>query len=394
MRAVRDAGYRTSSFGKLHLTNAGRDVRLSEQNAQRIGFDTVNETLGPRGCMNRITHMTQAWADAGVLEDFRIDIADRLANDPLMVRPSPLPLELYYDVYVPSQAVDHLRSLPPNEPWFCNVGFGGPHEPWDAPEPYASMFSPADAPDPIRPANPDNHTASYFLDHAPSMGGGRTPEQIAEMRANYAGAVRLIDDQIGRLLEVVRERGEWDRTVVVITSDHGEMNGDHGRVYKGTFFSAALDIPLILRIPGRTRGARSSVPVELHDVGPTLAEVADAPLEHEQFARSLTATCDDPTVGPRSVAIAEFRRDYLVADQRHRLIVNREGDSVLFFDRELDPTERYNHLGQADHRQIEAELRDQLFRAITHAQKSVRAGFRGAGYRQQRDTAQRILDQS
>ena len=108
------------------------------------------------------------------------------------------------------------------------MSFGGPHEPWDAPEPYASRYDPAAMPAPVpRAATTGQDRPRGLLDQKLADGGVPfEPGDVARLRANYAGNVTLIDDQIGDVLRVVEERGELDRTVVAFVSDHGEMNGD------------------------------------------------------------------------------------------------------------------------------------------------------------------------
>ena len=77
------------------------------------------------------------------------------------------------------------------------------------------------------------------------------PGEIGRLRANYAGNVTLIDAQIGEILDTIEARGELENTIIVHTSDHGEMNGDYGLIYKGNFLNGAVRIPLLVRIPDR-----------------------------------------------------------------------------------------------------------------------------------------------
>ena len=112
-------------------------------------------------------------------------------------------------------------------------------------------------------------------EHRPDL----TAEDMAAMRANYAGNVTLIDNEIGEIVETVRRRGELERTLIVFTSDHGEMNGDHGLIYKA-FFDPAIKLPLIVVPPavgdGSAVGRVSPALVELMDVGATLVDYAEA----------------------------------------------------------------------------------------------------------------------
>ena len=134
---------------------------------------------------------------------------------------------------------------------------------------------------------------------------------MAALRANYAGNVSLIDAQIGQLFSVIERRSEWQNTVVVLCSDHGEMNGDHGLIYKSSFLDSALRVPLLVKGPGVARGVCEG-PVEWFDVGPTLAEFAGTGLDFEQFAVSLMPSLRDPAVATRSDALSEIHGEAMV----------------------------------------------------------------------------------
>ena len=74
--------------------------------------------------------------------------------------------------------------------------------------------------------------------------------RISQQRmANYGGKIALIDDRVGRLLDVLDERGWTENTLVIFLSDHGEMGGDHGRYHKSVFFECAVRIPFAMRWP-------------------------------------------------------------------------------------------------------------------------------------------------
>ena len=127
MRVIRDLGYRTSLFGKTHLHPHGKvDLREREYLLHAYGLDDVNEIGGPRASANVGSHMTAMWEEKGLLEAYRADFKERFDNKPHVVRPSVLPLEDYYDVYVGQCAKRYLEEYDRREPWFCWVSFGGP----------------------------------------------------------------------------------------------------------------------------------------------------------------------------------------------------------------------------------------------------------------------------
>ncbi|HUE61781.1 MAG TPA: sulfatase-like hydrolase/transferase, partial [Chthoniobacterales bacterium] len=273
MAAIRDAGYRTSLFGKAALHRRGPDIRKFEHVLNSYGLDDVDEIRGPRASVDTICHMTARWESLGLLEAFRKDIKERVGKNKTLVRPSPLPLAEYYDVYVGQQAKNYLHNYKRPQPWFCWVSFAGPHEPWDTPEPYASIYRPDDMPEPVKRARVRDHGPKGELDQKFAESPGRIGN-ARELRASYAGKVTLIDDQIGQILKEIETRGEWDRTIILFTSDHGEMNGDYDLIHKSNFLNPAVRIPLIMRMPELKGSPRAGKiiesPVELFDAGPTL----------------------------------------------------------------------------------------------------------------------------
>ena len=359
MRTIRDLGYRTSLFGKTHLHPHQGDLRDREHLLQAYGLDDVDEIGGPRASSRVMSNMTAGWKDRGLLEAYRADFAERYARKPHMVRPSALPLEEYADVYVGQRAKCYLESYDRDQPWFCWVSFSGPHEPWDAPEPYASMYDPEAMPLPV-PRPSDDHSRPHgWLDYVVEHRSPRLdPGDEAAMRANYAGNITLIDAQVGEILGVLERRGELGNTVIAFTSDHGEMNGDWGLIYKENFLDGALRVPMLLRTPETAvdGGLMSDALVENFDLGPTLVELAGGELEHQQFARSLC-----PALAPgsdhRESAVSEFAGEFMLMTQEWKMAMNDERQCYLVFDRREDPAETRNLAGLPESRRVEDELR-------------------------------------
>jgi len=376
VRALRDAGYRTSLFGKAHLHSLldHTDLRRKEHLLRAYGFDDVNEVPGPRGAARIACHMTNEWKERGLWDAYRRDMRARLASKLPVARPSPLDLDSYYDVYVGRKAADYLHDYKNSKPWFCWVGFPGPHEPWDAPEPYASMYDPSEAPEPISYSEECWDRAEKrprgWLDRRLHERGGHVSSSLGkQLRASYAGNVTLIDDQVGKLIDVVRRRGELDRTVIVFASDHGEMNGDFGMVGKSNMLDPAVRVPLVIRVPGtRSCGTTINCLVELMDLGPTLVELAGGELRHQQFGRSLVPILEDPSLQHRVEAVVELRREVMLYTMSWKMTANARGDPYLLFNRTEDPEERANLAGTYEGQKIEKEMMARLRRRIDETQ--------------------------
>jgi choline-sulfatase len=377
MSCIRDAGYRMSLFGKTHLNAHRGDLRNVVHLLQAQGLDDVNETVGPQGSARTLSHMTAEWAKLGIWEAYKKDLAERYSNKPYVVRPSTLGFEHYYDTYVGRKAKDYLEAYDRNQPWFCWVSFGGPHEPWDAPEPYASAYAPDAMPKPLSgDMTGGAQRARGGLDKRLEKLPGVTPQEVAAMRANYAGSVTLIDDMIGGIFEVIEARNEMGNTVIALVSDHGEMNGDYGLLYKGNFLESAARIPFLIRTPvtaaesqgGRTQRRICASPIEWFDLGPTLVELAGGEIRYRQFAKSLLPCLENPQTPVREESLCELKGEIMIRNAQWKLAVNKEGKAYLLFNLENDPRETRNLAGLSEYREVEATLRLRMLERVVEAQ--------------------------
>jgi choline-sulfatase len=352
MQAIAGAGYRTSLIGKTHLHPHSGDLREREPLMHELGLEDVDETPGPRASMTCLSHMTAGWQARGVWDAYRRDFEERFAGTPYLVRPSPLPLEEYYDVYVGRHAARYLADYRDDRPWCCWVSFGGPHEPWDTPEPYASRFDPTSAPEALpRLANSASigGLARRAFDSPEKSPETLSAQDIRLMRANYAGGAALIDDQVGAILETLRARDELDNTIIVFSSDHGEMNGDQGLIYKSTFFEPAIRVPLIVRVPPAwpgPKGVASDSPVALIDLSATLVDFAGAVVPRSFRGHSLRSIVEGREEDGRSLVLSEFDRHYCLIGPRWKVEFAPDLSIVAAFDLETDPGEQQNIAAQ------------------------------------------------
>jgi len=357
MQALRGAGYATSVFGKTHLHPHTGDLRDREHLLHAYGLDHVDEIAGPRATNVARSHMTDRWEEAGVYAAYQEDSRERFQNKPWVARPTPVPLEHYADVYVGQQAKAWLQERDQADPWFCWVSFGGPHEPWDAPEPYASMYDPGAMPVPLQAEPSRSQRPRGVLDRRLRQRPALEPGDVARLRANYAGNMTLIDDQVGEILRVLEDRGQLDDTVIALVSDHGEMNGDFGLLYKQNFLNPAVRVPFLIKAPGKAAGATSTVPVELMDVGATLLELAGAEPVEGSYAQSLVPVLEDPSRPHRAAALSELSGEVMLATSEWKVALNRNGRIYLLFDLVNDPHEQRNLAGRPEVERIAQDLR-------------------------------------
>lgn len=177
-------------------------------------------------------------------------------------------------------------------PWFCHLSFLAPHPPLVVPEPWCRMYDPSEGPGFTRRASVEAEAAQHpYLDyvirvlgkHAQVYGppGPVTDGSEAEarqLRATYWGMVSEIDHRIGQIRGILEKAGQWDDTILVLTSDHAEQLGDHHLWGKLGFYDQSYAIPLIIRDPRAkaSRGRAVAAFTEAVDVMPTVLDLLGA----------------------------------------------------------------------------------------------------------------------
>ena len=185
-------------------------------------------------------------------------------------------------------------SVRAGEPWFLHLSLLRPHPPWIAPEPYNALYDPAAMPRPVRAADRTAEGAQHpfldwllgFLPREQFFPDGAGPASAAserdtlQARATYCGLMTEVDHHLGRLFDFLKASGQWDDTLIVFTSDHGEHLGDHHLFGKLGYFDQAMHIPLIVRDPSRDGGHGRQVDrfTESVDVLPTVLEWLGVPV--------------------------------------------------------------------------------------------------------------------
>ena len=338
---LRAAGYATTLVGKMHFV--GPD--------QLHGFEErLTPDIYPAGL---------EWTP-----DWRAPAAEHLpwyhtmdsVLDPAVV---PAAMQADYDDEVAFHATralfDHARHRR-GEPLLLVASFTNPHDPWELPRAWWDRYDPdaieppAVAPIPFERADPHSRRLRTMcgVDDA-----GLTVEQVRRARHGYFAAISYVDERIGQVLRALRESGLEERTIVLFTSDHGEMLGERGLWYKMAFFEQSARIPLIVRMPAGSRarpGARVAEPVSLLDVAPTLLELVGLAAGAE--AAGMDGTSLAPLVGGsgeggREPVVAEYLAEgttapaVMIRRGAHKYVAC-PGDPEMLFDLAADPHEREN----------------------------------------------------
>jgi len=201
--------------------------------------------------------------------------------------PCRIPAEFSDSAFFTERALTYLKGRN-GKPWFLHLGYYRPHPPFIAPAPYNTMYAAADMPAPIRRETWQQEATQHpLLRHYlqgqsqgsffHGAGGSVTAlddDAIRLMRATYAGLISEIDDSLGKVFAHLVQTGQWEETMIVFTSDHGEQLGDHWLLGKIGYQDESFRIPLVVKDAGVSARAGSieSAFTESVDVMPTILE--------------------------------------------------------------------------------------------------------------------------
>jgi arylsulfatase A-like enzyme len=316
------AGYRTALVGKPHfepfLDPFGR---FTENGLARAGVPTVESpwhdgTIGPHRGFDNLELATHSpvgtlhyarWMLAEhpdslggfypVLDaDLEVNARGGGATGAPQVQDNPVPRAWYHTDWVADRTIAWLDGLDADDDWFAWMSFPDPHHPWDPPASEVARVDWRDVPLPaaypegaaeregILDGKPrhwrlwyDGELVSNYEAPTRWVPASLTADQVREVNARNAVEVELIDEALGRVLAAIAARGWEDDLDVVFTTDHGELGGDFGLMFKGPYHvDGLMRLPLIWR-PAPSAGtapATVTAPVGLVDLAPTFCRIA------------------------------------------------------------------------------------------------------------------------
>ena len=344
---LRAVGYRTVLAGKMHFI--GPD--------QLHGFEE-----------RPVPDVYPAGLDW--IPDWRLEDDERLSwyhdlSSVLRAGPVRATLQLAYDEEVAAAACRAISETArdPSRPLLLVASFTHPHDPYEVPPDQWDRYEGVeiDAPvfgEPPEPLDLPTRRLRAMLE------SGRTavsPERVLAARRGYYGAISLVDDHVGSLLAALAESGLARETIVIVTSDHGDMLGERGLWYKMAPFEDSIRVPLIVHAPQRFRARRVATPVSLLDLAPTLVDLAGGRQPTAIDGVSLAGALAGEPAPARDLPLeylAEGVRSAQVTLVRGGLkLVRGHGEPDLVYDVARDPGERVNLAGDPSRRDEVDSLR-------------------------------------
>lgn len=375
-RLLAASEYWTAHIGKGHwfpwgTAGSPEEMHQPEENFTQpwhgfAGFDHAELSIG-HATWGMFGHY-RTWLRTHGIDPDSITSKPLFPDDPNDTCEWGLPMRFHSGAWTVERGLTALDNRPANQPFFLHLGLQDPHHPHALPEDFLDRVDPEAVPPPLpegQPVNEPPHIElfrndglqeSRFRGRFDMAGQYRTPwrayfadpARSRATRAHYYSMIQLMDQQIGTLLSGLEERDLLNQTLIVFTSDHGEMLGDHGIGQKGPLaFESVLRVPLLVRGPGVRRGMVCQECVSLVDLHPTFLSMAEASPLPETDGSSIT-----PLLAGESLKRHGVRAEYKEEPDRirYKAFVTRRWKLVLYggeefgelYDLESDSNEFHN----------------------------------------------------
>ena len=303
----------------------------------------------------------------------------------MLEQPQETTPELHQTTWCADRAVDFIKADHDGKPWLMSVNIFDPHAPFDPPQSYLDRFDIEAMSGPK--FRESDLAAQAKLSEVDFQTQARRPEDFdaERIQAAYYAMIELIDDNVGRMLDALEGSGQLENTVVIFTSDHGELLGDHGLLLKGCrFYEGLVRVPLIISWPGHfLEDQQRQALVELIDIAPTLLDLVGVSIPERMQGRSLGSLLTDADAIDyhREIVRCEYysalnpnAREHfsgsyatMIRDDRYKLIVYHGHDIGEVFDLHTDPDEFDNLWDDPAMMPVKLRLMQQSFDALAFA---------------------------
>ncbi len=245
---------------------------------------------------------------------------------------------------VADDAIDFLRAREKGKPFFMYLAFATPHDPRVAPQAYLDKYPLDKIPVPpnFEPFHPFDDGELVIRDERLAS-WPRTEEIIRKHLRDYYADITYLDEQIGRLIQTLKEIGEYDNTIIIFSSDQGIAIGSHGLMGKQNLYEHSMGVPLIFRGPGIPKGKSSDAFAYLFDVYPTVCDLVGTNVPAGLEGKSLAPIIQGQTATVRDTVFLAYKDlQRAVRRGRWKLFCYPQVNKIQLFDLQRDPHETEN----------------------------------------------------
>lgn len=371
MDVFRRNGYTTYGVGKMHFAPQWEhDMDDTGKGANNPQPDSL-PWHGFDKCLITEDHRVGPYAD--YLAEQGLDTWDDVHSfswgKQHTTQASPYPEEHHQTTWTTDRTIDFFDNHDRSNPFFMWVSYVDPHHPFNPPAPYDTMYKPEDMPVPVyREGEHDNRPFKFMeklkgmmVNHEQVDLSTFTDHDWQKVVAYYYGMITLIDKNIGRIVSHLKETGQFDNTIFVFTTDHGEILGDHHLLFKSFPFDSVTRVPFMVRRPGDVEQRRQSTLCRSMDIMPTLLDLAGVPFDKKLNGKSLKPYINsDSEPELFDDILIEHSAHQTIRSKKYRLTVYHNDACGELYDLEKDPDNLFNVWDDPEYQQIKNELTGRL----------------------------------
>ncbi|WP_102345170.1 sulfatase-like hydrolase/transferase [Bacillus sp. Marseille-P3661] len=355
-QAFKDNGYQTFGVGKLHVypqrARIGFDDVILNEEGRKVNFPNEMREDDYTRFINREGHTG-------------LDFAHGMSNNNYITRPWHLPEELHQTSWTSRQMCEQIIRRDPSKPAFWYCGFTAPHPPIVPPQVFLDMYNDMDIEMPhigewAKDSEKYPYAASYYSSLYENL---KSEKYIKDARKGFYASCTHIDYSIRSIIGTLRDEKVLDNTIIVITSDHGEMLGNHNLWGKNLFYEDSTRVPLIFvpTVDCEEMGFNTTDErlVELKDIMPTLLDMCNLPIPETVEGISLLNKGNK-----REYVYGELWEDdratRMIRNEQFKLIYYSVGNQFQLFDVINDPKEMVDLSDHPEYKNVKQELTDIL----------------------------------
>lgn len=383
----RNYGYQTAMFGKAHLIRKWLDEGFEQYGV----CDMIDAKQGaPESC-----HYFKYLQDHGLAdyyEEGNPKPGQEYTHDGSA--PAQLPYEHSIERFTGNGAIEFLKTRDTDRPFFLNVSFQRPHAPIAPAAEHFGLYNPADIPLPASACDLFERKfegkPSFMQQHISQLGGYplvcKDKAALQQVLASYYALISVIDAEIGRVIETLKELGEYENTIIFYTADHGDFAGEHGLFHKNLgIYESIQKIPFLLKVPGGAAGKTCEDLVESIDWYPTICKLCGVPTSDKVEGNALLAASSPNTDPDTSIVMEPASKTAIFCDwdfynstraiavrtKTRRLVYHANTNEGELYDHETDPDELINQYDNPTYNADRLALTSQLLTfAMGHAKRS------------------------
>ncbi|HEX2951030.1 MAG TPA: sulfatase-like hydrolase/transferase, partial [Armatimonadota bacterium] len=331
-----DAGYRTHGIGKCHFTPDGLALRgfQSREYQEEIVAAPEQDDYLTYLHANGFAHICDPHGIRGEMY--------------YVPQPAQMPAALHPTQWIGDRTVDFLQAQTSSQPWMLFTSFIHPHPPFAPPNPWHKLYRAPQMPLPNVPQDAAAlHTyINKMQNRYKYRDQGIDLNLVRCLKAYYYAVISFIDYQVGRILDTLTQTGQLENTLIIFTSDHGEMLGDYNCFGKRSMHNSCARVPLLVRHPQIDDiGVQCAAPASLVDVAPTILSACGIPLERDRWDGEDLRQVAGGSCQREHVFIQHDRGSrglYTVVGAQWKYSYSAPDNQEYLFDRIRDPQETRN----------------------------------------------------